>query len=259
MNENNKTEGNKDSMMNNNNKTEDNKGSKINNNKKTKVNRGSKMNNNKKTKVNKGSNTNKSSKDINNINNINNNNDLNDNRLDGLKSKIHKLDEENNELKIENQKLKEQIKEANKKIEELEEKDNAQIGLIPLKQNKESPYINPILQCLLKTKKLFDYFLNDYPKSDLNKQSKKNQLSYKYHDLIDQISKKGKNLNIDFAFKAKNSKDFLHEFLDILNNELKDNNGNSKIKEIFQINSERITIPMDELVNNSNKKDENIS
>ena len=214
-----------------------------------------------KTKEEKSSKINKNSNDINNEINIDSNNDSKiEEKIKNLEHNIFILEGQNNQLKKINKELKNKLELANQKIKELEEKkENNQIGLIRLKQNKKSPYINPIIQCLLKTKLLFEFFLNEYPKSDIINQSKEEELSYKYYYLIKQINQNKnqgeKIFNINFTLEATDLKQFLTKFLDILHKELKDNNNNSIIKEIFQIRLERKIIPLLETVKLNQKSE----
>ena len=160
-----------------------------------------------------------------------------------LKNKIHILEDENKQMENKNLQLIkeiEKLKEENKKLNEnLNKKDNKinlsvspikSPNLIKLKEIKEAEYINPILQCLIHTKPLTDYFLSEYIDSHNNK------LSSYYSDLIKKFSK---NKNDIYNAQSmvdnicNNSKDFLIGFLEKLDKELSSGKNNSIITNIF--------------------------
>ena len=160
-----------------------------------------------------------------------------------LKNKIHILEDENKQMEEKNLQLIkeiEKLKEDNKKLNEnLNKKDNKinlsvspikSPNLIKLKEIKEAEYINPILQCLIYTKPLTDYFLSEYIDSHNNK------LSSYYSDLIKKFSK---NKNDIYNAQSmvdnicNNSKDFLIGFLEKLDKELSSGKNNSIITNIF--------------------------
>jgi len=160
-----------------------------------------------------------------------------------LKNKIHILEDENKQMEEKNLQLIkeiEKLKEENKKLNEnLNKKDNKinlsvspikSPNLIKLKEIKEAEYINPILQCLIHTKPLTDYFLSEYIDSHNNK------LSSYYSDLIKKFSK---NKNDIYNAQSmvdnicNNSKDFLIGFLEKLDKELSSGKNNSIITNIF--------------------------
>ena len=176
-----------------------------------------------------------------------------------LKNKIHILEDENKQMEEKNLLLIkeiEELKEENKKLNEnLNEKDNKinlsvspikPENLIKLKEIKEAEYINPILQCLIYTKPLTDYFLSEYIDSHNNK------LSSYYSDLIKKFSKNKNDIYNAQSMvdnKCNNSKDFLIGFLEQLDKELRLGKNNSIITNIFGGKKEIKEIPYRKVIN----------
>ena len=180
-----------------------------------------------------------------------------------LKNKIHILEDENKQMEKKNLQLIkeiEKLKEENKKLNEnLNKKDNKinlsvspikSPNLIKLKEIKEAEYINPILQCLIYTKPLTDYFLSEYIDSHNNK------LSSYYSDLIKKFSKNQNGIyNAESMVdnKCNNSKDFLIGFLEQLDKELSLEKNNSIITNIFGGKKEIKEIPYRKVIKNISK------
>ena len=180
-----------------------------------------------------------------------------------LKNKIHILEDENKQMENKNLQLIkeiEKLKEENKKLNEnLNKKDNKinlsvspikSPNLIKLKEIKEAEYINPILQCLIYTKPLTDYFLSEYIDSHNNK------LSSYYYDLIKKFSKNQNDIyNAESMVdnKCNNSKDFLIGFLEQLDKELSLEKNNSIITNIFGGKKEIKEIPYRKVIKNISK------
>lgn len=183
-----------------------------------------------------------------------------------LKNKIHILEDENKQIEKKNLQLikeNEKLKEENKKLNEnLNKKDNKinlsvspikSPNLIKLKEIKEAEYINPILQCLIYTKPLTDYFLSKYTDSHNNK------LSSYYSDLIKKFSKNQNGIyNAESMVdnKCNNSKDFLIGFLEQLDKELSLEKNNSIITNIFGGKKEIKEIPYEKVIKNINVNSE---
>lgn len=180
-----------------------------------------------------------------------------------LKNKINILEDENKQMEEKNLQLIkeiEKLKEENKKLNEnLNKKDNKinlsvspikSPNLIKLKEIKEAEYINPILQCLIHTKPLTDYFLSEYIDSHNNK------LSSYYSDLIKKFSK---NKNDIYNAQSmvdnicNNSKDFLIGFLEQLDKELNLGKNNFIITNIFGGKKEIKEIPYRKVIKNISK------
>lgn len=188
--------------------------------------------------------------------------------LDFLKKDDAKLKDENKKLKDENKIIQDEnkeIKEKNEKLEEentklkneisqlksnnanFKEKDDTKIELIGLKEINEAPYINSILQCFLRTQLLSKYFIREYKPLIMN------ALSFKYYNLINQIKNKEIEIsNIEFKDCGNDPKDFIIKFLGIMHQELKTNENNSIISDIFRGETELINIDLSKL-NKSNK------
>ena len=180
-----------------------------------------------------------------------------------LKNKIHILEDENKQMENKNLQLIkeiEKLKEENKKLNEnLNKKDNKinlsvspikSPNLIKLKEIKEAEYINPILQCLIYTKPLTDYFLSEYIDSHNNK------LSSYYSDLIKKFSKNQNDIyNAESMVdnKCNNSKDFLIGFLEQLDKELNLGKNNFIITNIFGGKKEIKEIPYRKVIKNISK------
>ena len=183
-----------------------------------------------------------------------------------LKNKIHILEDENKQMENKNLQLIkeiEKLKEENKKLNEnLNKKDNKinlsvspikSPNLIKLKEIKEAEYINPIIQCLINTKPLTDYFLSEYIDSHNNK------LSSYYYDLIKKFSKNQNDIyNAESMVdnKCNNSKDFLIGFLEKLDKELSSGKNNSIITNTFGGQKEIKEISYRKVIKNINVKTE---
>lgn len=160
---------------------------------------------------------------------------------------IDKLKDEKNKIKEENSKLKEELsKYKNKKEKEqninkfafanlsiisfnFSANKNEKIELIGLKEIKEAPFINPILQCFLRTELLSKYFLYEY------KSSVRHKLSHQYFDLINQIKNKQNNISHENFIEIGNDyKNFINNFLNKMHYELIIKENDSIIKNIFQ-------------------------
>ena len=181
-----------------------------------------------------------------------------------LKNKIHILEDENKQIEKKNLQLIkeiEKLKEENKKLNEnLNKKDNKinlsvspikSPNLIKLKEIKEAEYINPILQCLIYTKPLTDYFLSEYIDSHNNK------LSSYYSDLIKKfIVNQNDIYNAESMVdnKCNNSKDFLIGFLEQLDKELSSGKNNSIITNTFGGQKEIKEISYRKVIKNINVK-----
>ena len=193
-----------------------------------------------------------------------------ENEIDELKDQNKKLEEEKKKLQEENSKLSEELKiYKNKKFQEnIKEKalninkfaieklsnisfnnKNEQIELIRLKEIKEAPFINSILQCFLNTSLLSKYFLYEY------KSSIGHKLSHQYFNLINQIKNKQNNISNEIFIEYGNDyKDFISNFLNKMYKELKINGNKSIIEEIFQGENELVKIKGSNTFNFKNTK-----
>ena len=166
------------------------------------------------------------------------------------------IEEKNLQLKKEIEKLKEENKKLNENLNKKDNKINLCVStikspnLIKLKEIKEAEYINPILQCLIHTKPLTDYFLSKYIDSHNNK------LSSYYSDLIKKFSKNQNDIYnaqsmVDNIYN--NSKDFLIGFLEQLDKELSSEKNNSIITNILGGKKEIKEIPYRNVIKNISK------
>ena len=200
------------------------------------------------------------------INQLKNNLNNYENVIDELKEKNEKLEEENSKLleelkKYKNKKYNENIKEKTLNINKFAVEKlsnisfnfiinkNEQIELIGLKEIKEAPFINSILQCFLNTSLLSKYFLYEY------KSSIGHKLSHQYFNLINQIKNKQNNISNEIFIEYGNDyKDFISNFLNKMYKELKINGNKSIIEEIFQGENELVKINGSNTFNFENTK-----
>ena len=130
-------------------------------------------------------------------------------------------EKEINELKRKIEKYERELKKNNSQKNKTTEEQN--LSLIRLKSIYEKPFVNSILQCLIQTMQLSDYFLNNLSNFNNN-----NQLSsYKYYEIFKNINDKNfeafdANIFIDdYNNKIESPKDFLLSSLKTLHEELK--------------------------------------
>ena len=166
------------------------------------------------------------------------------------------MEKKNLQLIKEIEKLKEENKKLNENLNKKDNKINLSVSpikspnLIKLKEIKEAEYINPIIQCLINTKPLTDYFLSEYIDSHNNK------LSSYYSDLIKKFSKNQNDIyNAESMVdnKCNNSKDFLIGFLEQLDKELNLGKNNFIITNIFGGKKEIKEIPYRKVIKNISK------
>ena len=145
--------------------------------------------------------------------------------LKKLKEEFEKYKKDNekeiNELKRKIEKYERELKKNNSQKNKTTEEQN--LSLIRLKSIYEKPFVNSILQCLIQTMQLSDYFLNNLSNFNNN-----NQLSsYKYYEIFKNINVKNfeafdANIFIDdYNNKIESPKDFLLSSLKTLHEELK--------------------------------------
>jgi len=170
--------------------------------------------------------------------------------LNKLKEEFEKYkkdkEKEINELKRKIEKYEKELGKINNNSQKTKNTDEQNLSLMRLKSNYEKPFINSILQCLIQTKQLSDYFLNNL--NCFNNNNNKQLLSYKYYEIFQNINNKNfepfdTNIFInDNNNKIENPKDFLLNFLSVLHTELTINDNyfnmnqmsKSIITDIFQ-------------------------